>query len=145
MLSLRAATQDDAQRLFDWRNDPVTRAMAIQTDPVPWDGHVGWLTASLANPRRRLLIGLSDGVPMGTLRFDLSDEILVSITLAPDHRGRGLALPLLTAGIDTLDRPTRLLAQVKPGNTASQRLFERAGFALSGESDGLLNYRRALD
>lgn len=145
MIALRPATADDAQRLFDWRNDPVTRAMAITTDPVPWDGHVRWLTATLANPARLLLVGEIDGTPMGTVRFDLGEPVLVSITLAPDHRGRGLALPLLTGAMDRLDRPATLLAQVKPDNPASQRLFERAGFEQIDERDGLLNYRRSLD
>lgn len=145
MVTLRPATLDDAQRLFDWRNDPVTRAMAITTDPVPWDGHIRWLTASLTNPARLLLVGQVDDTPIGTVRFDLADPVLVSITLAPDHRGRGLALPLLTGAMDRLDRPANLLAQVKPDNPASQRLFERAGFEQMDESDGLLNYRRSLD
>lgn len=144
-LTLRPASMADARRLFDWRNDPVTRAMAITTDPVPWDGHVRWLTATLDRADRQLLIGEGPQGPVGTVRFDMGDDIVVSITLAPDQRGRGLALPLLTAAIARLSPPANLLAQVKPDNPASRRLFERAGFDETGTEAGLLTYRRRLD
>ncbi len=74
--------------------------------------------------------------PVGTVRWDDegAGEWEVSITVAPSARGRGLAGPALTAAQDWLAGhlpapPSALLAVVHEDNTASRRLFLRAGYA----------------
>lgn len=122
MRRMRPATFDDAATLFEWRNDPVTRAMSSNTDPVPWETHLAWLSASLANPDRTLLICEEDGVPVGTVRVD-GDEM--SWTVAPEARGRGLAsIMIAMAG------PQGRTAEIKAENLASQRAARKAGFRL---------------
>lgn len=71
---LRPATIDDAQILFDWTNDPVTRAGSFSTKPVQWDEHLGWLTKVLENANRHLYIVMGNtifGMPVGMLRLDI--------------------------------------------------------------------------
>ena len=48
---------------------------------------------------------------------------------------------ILGAGFDTLGL-VRIRADVKPDNVASIKIFERAGFVLEGDHDGLRRYRR---
>ena len=68
------------------------------------------------------------------MRWDRVDdgEWEVSITVAPDRRGEGLAGPLLAAGEDWLadqePATSTLLAAVRADNQPSLRLFRSAGY-----------------
>jgi RimJ/RimL family protein N-acetyltransferase len=123
MRTMRPATFDDAATLFAWRNDTVTRAMSSNTDPVPWETHLEWLAATLADEGRTLFICEEDGVPVGTVRIDASGKM--SWTVAPEARGRGLAsIMIAMAG------PQGCTATIKAENVASQRAARKAGFRL---------------
>ncbi|GGS17766.1 GNAT family N-acetyltransferase [Actinokineospora fastidiosa] len=135
-LTVRRATPADADRLLAWRNDPGTRRWSVNPDPVSPETHRRWLAQD-----RRLLIAEEAGVPVGVVRFDpVPDGVEVSITIAPEARGRGLARPILQAAQDTIPG-TRLLARVHADNTASRRLFASAGYRLVTEDRPFLTYR----
>ncbi len=131
-LVARAATVDDGPKLFEWRNDPGVRRNSRSRDELDWGSHSDWLERSLQNPDRRLLIVESDGMPIATCRWDRrsADEWEISITIAPESRGRGLAASVLRAAESALvaQPPVRVVATVHRDNTASRRLFERAGY-----------------
>ncbi len=141
---VRRARPGDAHRLWTWRNDPVTRAMSANTDPIAFDDHVRWLRSTIADPMRMLLIGWNGAGELGQIRFDRRDaHAEVSMSVAPEHRGTVGGL-LLRAGISHFrrrwpDQP--ILAQIKQENEASRRMFDRARFELVGEVRGLLQYR----
>jgi GNAT superfamily N-acetyltransferase len=154
-LAVRAAGLDDAQRLWEWRNDEQARANSRSHDPVPLDAHLRWLRSSLQRPDRHLLVAEVDGEAVGTVRWDLvaAGEWEVSITVAPQSRGQGLAAPMLEAAQAWLvrdgaeastegpdpsvdDRPTMFLAAVHTSNTASRRLFLGAGYLPDLPVDG---------
>lgn len=132
-MRLRPATMEDADRLFRWRNDPMTRASSVNRDPVAWDDHVAWLTASLANPLREILIAEEDA-PIGTLRLDKDIRTEVSITLAPAARGHGQAAPLIALATGT---GGPYVARIRPDNPASRKAFETAGFHFTHHAAGM--------
>jgi len=66
-VELRPATPDDAEVLWLWRNDPITRAQSRNTDPITWKSHVRWLSAALADAERRIMVAERDGVSVGTV------------------------------------------------------------------------------
>jgi RimJ/RimL family protein N-acetyltransferase len=104
---------------------------SVSTDPVTPAAHAAWLDLVLSDPDRVLVIGEeTDGVAIGMVRFDLSDsDAEVSINLALAARGRSLSAPLLVAAERWVDgRVNVLRARIKPGNIASTRAFERAGY-----------------
>lgn len=123
-VSLRPATMDDAQLLFDWRNDHETRANSLTTVPVPWEDHCRWLRASLENPRRDLIIAEMDGVPVGTVRIDRGVGTEMSWTVSPARRVRGIGKAMVSKACPS----GVVLAQIKATNVASQRIAEHAGF-----------------
>lgn len=132
-ITLRPARPDDARRLFDWANDPATRAASFDREPIAWDAHVTWLTAVLGDLDRRLWIAEEDGVPAGQVRVDRTPDGLgvVSIGLAPTARGRGLGRTVLRLGLASAVRElgiSRVRAVVMAANLPSVRLFEGAGF-----------------
>jgi spore coat polysaccharide biosynthesis predicted glycosyltransferase SpsG/RimJ/RimL family protein N-acetyltransferase len=148
VLAARDAGPPDADLLLAWRNDPATRASSRSQDPVARADHVRWLDGVLADPTRLLLVVEHTGRPAGTVRFDRVDDALweVSITVAPHARGRGLAARVLAAGEvawrDRVGDGPAVLACVRPGNRASARLFEAAGYRRRAQPapDGLDAY-----
>lgn len=135
---IRTATMADAKHLWEWRNDPVTRAMFREGEPVPWDQHLTWLTGMLADPERLLLIAESDSIPCATVRFDDQGNGVaeVSVTVAPEFRGRGVGTEALRqATALALQRWRIVLAHVKVENTASRKAFAGAGYEWVGEQE----------
>ncbi|RZJ01614.1 MAG: N-acetyltransferase [Brevundimonas sp.] len=142
---LRLARSDDAGRLLDWRNDPGTRAMYGDTAPVDFASHTAWLENKLEDVNSRLFIAEAGDEAVGYIRFDSRGftECEISISTAPSHRGRGLALPILREGCVTARRlwPTRAIsARVKTANEGSHRLFRAGGFKETARDAGMIYY-----
>jgi spore coat polysaccharide biosynthesis predicted glycosyltransferase SpsG/RimJ/RimL family protein N-acetyltransferase len=154
-LVARPATVADAEELWQWRNDPVTRAGSRSSTEVPWDDHVRWLTSSLTRADRSLLMVEDVAGPVGTVRWDRESEgeWEVSVTVAPARRGHSLGRPLLRAGEEALSEVaqssgtavTAYLAVVHVDNLASVRLFESSGYVpdLPPDARGFMRYRKA--
>jgi RimJ/RimL family protein N-acetyltransferase len=130
-IDLRPATMVDARTLFAFRNDPDTRANSVNTAPVPWDDHLAWLEASLANPDRDLLVAEMDGAPVGTVRIDRGEETEISWTVAPDYRGKGVGKRMVALACPH----GPLVAKIKPTNPASQGIAAHAGFHMSDDGE----------
>lgn len=150
-MTLRPAAEQDSRQVWTWRSDPVSRAVSGDSEPIPWSSHQQWFAQVLRDPRRHLLILTQPaGEDVGVLRFDeLDDEGAwqVSINLSPAARGRGLGAVALQRGESWLRArasPQRLVAEIRADNVASLRTFERAGYALSLESDGWRRYERTV-
>ncbi len=141
-MKLRAAILADAELLLAWRNDAETRANSLQHDLVPWEPHVTWLAALLADPARELLIAESEGVPIGTVRFDRGeDDTLLSWTVAPCQRGRGLGRAMVQRAIERVPE-SRLRAEIAESNTRSISIARKARFRLSEVIGDMTVWRR---
>jgi RimJ/RimL family protein N-acetyltransferase len=131
LLTVRSATQDDARLLHAWRNDPMTRAASFASDEVPWGRHLAWLDHALAAPGTGLLVGELERRPVGVVRLERDgNAATLSITVAPEARSRGLAAPLIRAGLGAAADlgVDRVDAFIRPENVASRRAFADAGF-----------------
>ena len=147
MIHLRPATMQDADRLFAWRNDPVTCANSRSTAAVAREDHDRWMQFNVQQgyPEHLVAIAEGNGGSVGVVRFDAAKNDLmtyeVSITIAPQHRGAGLACPILNMacgyfpdfGID---------AEIRCNNKASQKIFERCGFEQISLNLDFIKYRR---
>lgn len=140
-MTIREATQADAEDVWAWRQDPQTRAMSRSREATPLDAHRAWFAAALADPQRTLLIGELEAQKVGMVRFDRGAVTEVSINVNPDCRGRGLGRALLALALRR--EPGEVWAEVKDENGPSRRLFEGAGFELREARDGLRRYVRA--
>lgn len=139
--TLRPAALDDARHLFDWRNDAETRRQSRSGAPLDWRAHLDWLHRTLADPNRRILIGLSGGVPCGMARLDRIDETSseLSWVVAPAFRGQGLGSRLVAAALAQAKTP-RILAEIKAGNPGSLAVARRCGFRAIGETAGITRW-----
>ena len=134
-VDLRPARPGDEELLFEWANDPDTRAASFASAPIPWPTHVAWFERRVADPDTRLWIAQQDGVPVAQIRFERAGVVwLAAVVVAPDHRGRGLAASVIAAGTSELHRHTAepAVALVKLGNDASVRAFLAAGYRDEG-------------
>jgi|SRR4051812_2711919 UDP-2,4-diacetamido-2,4,6-trideoxy-beta-L-altropyranose hydrolase len=140
MIRIRPADANDMRRVWEWSNEPAVRAVSFNSDPIPWQGHQQWFTAKLADPSVLFLIAEDEtGQPVGQLRFDFRVQIAtISLSLAPEARGRGLGLELINLGSHSVFASGRAMlieAFIKPNNLGSIRAFEKAGYSLIGEVD----------
>jgi UDP-2,4-diacetamido-2,4,6-trideoxy-beta-L-altropyranose hydrolase len=136
---LRPAQAGDAELLHRWASDAQTRASSFHPAPIPWPDHQRWLADVLEDESRWLLIGLDrDDRPVGQVRLDLDREgaTTISLSVAPEHRGRGIGTALIEASLRLARRSFGRVvvhAWIKPDNRASLVCFERAGFERLGE------------
>lgn len=140
-IEFRKATKNDADRLLEWRNDPLTRQYSFHTEVVDRETHLRWLDQILQNPYSTLYIIHIDGIPAASLRADrnLEGETELSWTVDPNHRGKGIGKALLIEARSFIKGI--LTAQIKRENKASIKMAEAAGFTQIQESNGVLFYR----
>jgi UDP-2,4-diacetamido-2,4,6-trideoxy-beta-L-altropyranose hydrolase len=148
-IRLRPVTAEDAALLFAWLNRSDSLAASLDTGtPVAWDVHKGWFDARLADPRTRIWIVERDTAAVGGIRLqDKGDGPEIAIYIDAPARGAGIAAAALGLALDEAHSvwpSSAAIARVRPENAASQRLFERAGFALRHQGDDHLIYRRTL-
>jgi UDP-2,4-diacetamido-2,4,6-trideoxy-beta-L-altropyranose hydrolase len=137
---VRPAAPGDRGTLFRWANDPLTRQMSFRPEPIPWPDHVAWFDRVVGDPDVLLLVAekwAPEGwTGVGQVRIDGDGS--VGISVAPDHRGRGLSRPVLQAAVGAFRArfPERgLVAYVKPENAPSHRIFAQAGFQQVGPAE----------
>ena len=139
-ITLRAATAGDAALLLEWRNDPLTRANSFNTAEVSEEEHMGWFTASLENPRRKIFIAVREGAPAGMARSDRDgDATELSWAVAPRERGRGVGKAIVAAAVGLIEGA--ITARIKAGNAASAHIAKSAGFVLEREEGGITYWR----
>jgi RimJ/RimL family protein N-acetyltransferase len=136
-LRLRRAVAEDLQMLWEWANDSGVREASFSTAPIPWEAHVNWFSARLADNASVIFIAEgSRGTPVGQVRFNIDGrEAVLNISLAKGQRGRGLAVPAVEAAVQRFFAEFDcdiVHAFVKPENIASKKTFENAGFEPSG-------------
>jgi RimJ/RimL family protein N-acetyltransferase len=142
---LRPAQVQDAEILWLWRNDPVTRVHSRSTEPISWKAHVAWLTAALADPARKIMIAEHGATPIGTVALHgIDEEWEISITVAPEKRGGGAGTAILQSACARTSHD--IYASVRNGNRPSRRLFESCGFkAMESTETGFVRYLRSTD
>lgn len=134
-LKIRHASVDDAEMLFEWRNDIRTRKYSRNPALLSKSGHMNWFSRTLASKRSKLLIAMCGDDPVGCVRFDIDGEQAeVSIYLDPERHGRGWGGLVLSQAMAWLysAHPTVTLfsADVLAENSASAKLFQRCGYSL---------------
>ncbi|RLP87492.1 GNAT family N-acetyltransferase [Micromonospora sp. BL4] len=66
---LRAADDGDLHRMLRWRNHPQVRAVSLTRHEISLVEHTAWWARVRADPDRRVLVHLHDGVPSGVVTF----------------------------------------------------------------------------
>ena len=145
LLTFRYATPEDIPFLLECRNDPEMRRQSRAGDIKD----EAWARACLADGGRHVYVldGPKGPVGTGDLRIDAHDEfgraeVSLTVHLGARQAGYGAVLvALLLQEARRLGHPS-CTAFIKPGNTASLRLFAAAGFrpVHYWPQDGLLEF-----
>jgi RimJ/RimL family protein N-acetyltransferase len=150
-LLIRAMRIDDARALAAYRNDPETArhqdwALPFSEDDATrfvdtqmakvWPANGDWVQLAVA--RDGTMIG-----DIGVCRSSDAMQAQIGYTLAPAHRGEGLATEAVGAVIDVLfaEGVHRVWATLDPENIASARVLERLGFRFEGRSTDAAHVR----
>ena len=145
---LRKATMEDAELLYQWKNDKTTIENSITKCGVTMEEHLKWLKNVIENPNRQLFILDVDRRSVGQLRLDM--EIIsvgvsaeISYGLGAEFRGKGLGKVLLEQAdtLATMFRLAELKAEVLPHNIASRKLFKSLGY-VEEQKDDLFVYSK---
>ena len=144
-LALRSATMDDAESIWHWRRALPVSHFHVQSTPSRRE-HLSWFSGALSDAGRRLYVAGDPSI--AHLRLDLDDKghAAVSVILAPDARGKGLGVRLLSllAGAGRAEGLSALVAEVHTENTASIGLFRAGGYAETSLIDGFYGFKLAL-
>lgn len=137
MYNLRKVNKDDINLLFEWANDPDSRANAKSQDLIKWEDHVRWFDNKISDELSFLYILTDSERDVGIIRFDKNNnDFIISYFIDKNYRGKGLGELVLKEGLKTLqevvDNPS-LLAYVKKGNIASEKIFNKLEFDLDRE------------
>ncbi|GAC1413126.1 MAG: hypothetical protein NVSMB57_08660 [Actinomycetota bacterium] len=139
-MKIRRATPGDSRTIFQWANDPESRAASVIGGAIEWETHEGWFAQRLSDLRCDVFLVIDDDEePVGFVRFEgvREEESEISVNLAPDRRGGGTGTKVIRMGCDAFFevRPNAQLvvASIKHENIVSQRAFAKAGFVPAGE------------
>ena len=135
LLDFRAAVDTDCDLYFEWANDPDTRAQSFSNEPIPHSTHVQWFHKKLKQTNVLLWVANYHGWAVGQIRFDLNgQEAIISFSLDAAFRGRGLGYLVLekaVAKFHQLYPDFKVIGYVKISNIASNKVFQRLGFAMA--------------
>lgn len=133
-LYLRAAGPADMDILFQWANDGTTRKNAFHTGQIPYEEHKKWFEALLRDDGQLQYILMLRDDAVGQARLSINGNCAeVNYSIAPEKRGRGFGRELIRlVRLKVLSEYPcirKLVARVKPENTASVRCFQGNGFS----------------
>tara|TARA_A100001011_G_scaffold399339_1_gene507518 strand:- start:111 stop:1793 length:1683 start_codon:yes stop_codon:yes gene_type:complete len=132
-LKPRLAQKEDEQLLLNWANDPIVRSNGFKTEKISELDHREWLYSRLLDKKncKLYIVENEDGLPIGQVRLDKKDnQWYINFSLANFARGKRLGTVLLESIFDKFNKQKKVefIAEVKQGNTASCRVFEKIGF-----------------
>jgi UDP-2,4-diacetamido-2,4,6-trideoxy-beta-L-altropyranose hydrolase len=145
-VALRRAGATDSDLVFQWVNLADSLAGKLQTQrPIAREEHERWFAARLADPDTFLWIIEAKSKPVGQLRLINRGGVYeIDIYVEADARRTGVAHTALRLGMAELAKlregQTTFRALVKRSNVASQRFFEREGFARFDQHAGYMVY-----
>lgn len=152
MVVVRRAIRSDSEDIFNWRNDDLTRQMSHGDEYIDFETHDQWMTSSLSNENRLLLIceDANTSQKAGVVRFDVdNNQAIISINLAPEMRGKGLASQCLIGAIEyfkpAFATVSLIIATVKTQNQSSIRAFQKVGFMLEKTEENVHRYVYRID
>jgi len=132
LLDFRAAQLEDCDLYFEWANEPTTRAQSFSQAAIPYESHVQWFQSKYNSATSLLWVATYQHHDIGQIRFDIkAPEAIISFSLAPAFRGRGLGNLMLEKGIQKfrgLFPNYTLVGYVKHENVASNKAFQNLGF-----------------
>jgi UDP-2,4-diacetamido-2,4,6-trideoxy-beta-L-altropyranose hydrolase len=131
-VTVRKAIPQDVAAIFELSNQPSVRDSSFNSAPIDWMHHIRWFSAATTDPNCGFYVAEIGAVLAGQLRFNRKgDEAVVSISIDPRFRGKGIGAALYRHGLADfrLRHPMlKITAKIKKRNEQSIAFFQHLGF-----------------
>lgn len=141
--SLRSATTDDMLTYFEWVNDPVVRASALQTDPIRLENHIVWYNHQINSGDSYLYVYEYNRIPVGQVRFNISNGIaFIDYSIDELVRGKGIGFEMLSTAVKKFRASNReqINAIVKKTNHSSLAIFKKMQFIQISDTETTITF-----
>ena len=92
LLEFRKVNEKDIKLIYDWNNDPVTRANSHNQAKIEYADHEKWFAGRMKDDKLDFLIFFYNDAPCGSVRILRGEtENVIGIAIAPEFRGKKLA------------------------------------------------------
>lgn len=139
VLAIRRVNASDVKLIYDWNNDPITRANSYNQNSIMFEDHEKWFLKKIVDADTVFFMLEYNNMPGGCVRIDnKSEENVIGITVAPEFRGKKLATPMLLTATSEYFKifPSHTItAYIKKTNEASLKSFIGAGFKVQDEGN----------
>lgn len=144
-ITVRLVQPNDAQGIWEIRNEPAALAVAATSEVIPLAQHINWFNDKyFSNKGHVCFIAEADQNVVGYCRFDLDldkNQYVNSIAVSSSMHGKGIGTILLQQSIEQLNSSIPIHAEVRKFNTASVKMFERVGFKKISEDNQNIYYQ----
>ena len=137
-LNIRLATLGDCKNIFELSNDPVVRANSIHIEEIKWDDHVKWFNKKINVLQEPFYIVEDENKNLiAQVRFNNTDEPIISISITKSFRGKGLAAEIIKLA-SKKSNYNKIFAYIKKGNIPSLKSFEKAEYKIISEDENFI-------
>lgn len=128
-VSLRLMELEDEEMILAWQSSENIRQYSRNKEAPDPETHSAWLHHELHDSTCLPMVVKHQGVAVGLMRFNrtIEHKVEVSILIAPEYQGLGIATTALQLGRRVFPG-CNLWAKIHPDNRASIKSFTRAGY-----------------
>ncbi|OGH84944.1 MAG: hypothetical protein A2493_01850 [Candidatus Magasanikbacteria bacterium RIFOXYC12_FULL_33_11] len=143
-VKLKLAKLEDANFLFELRNDATIRSNSFNQEEIKIDGHVSWFKKVLVDKNIFLYIIFNEtNEKIGQVRFDIvKKHTKISISIGSSFRNMGYGREVITVSslffLNKFVNMKYILAEIKKENLASIKSFVKSGYVFFKENDNTL-------
>ncbi|OIJ10409.1 UDP-2,4-diacetamido-2,4,6-trideoxy-beta-L-altropyranose hydrolase [Anaerobacillus alkalilacustris] len=148
---LREIREEDIRDVFNLSNEDYVRKWSINTKKISWEEHIIWFENTIKSDQNVFYV-VTDCTNnfLGQLRYKVEGHsATVSISLCKSIMGKGLSKQFLIESIklisDERNKLDNIIAFISDKNIASKKLFEKVGFLLCENDNGMLKYTYSLN
>ncbi len=134
-IRLRFMREDDIEQIFSWQDSEGLRKFSNNSESISWADHQKWSQGRLLNfPMETYIACDGNMIPVGLLHLApmAVGGFLISLLVAPQSQGRGIATAMLKS-LEKIYSRVPLYAVINKENIASIKAFLATGFVSQGE------------
>lgn len=139
-ISLRKATMEDMDLLYEWANEEEVRKNAFHTEKISYDTHKRWLENILKDTTVLQYIMVQKNnegkeiKEIGQIRLEIKEgSAIISYSIAKSIRKQGFGVRIIELAENELKKTNRevfsLIGKVKYNNAVSRKVFEKCGYS----------------
>lgn len=132
-ITVRRATMDDAQNMYNLSMDPTVRAVSLSSNSFSYESHIEWLNISLFDKSKLFFVCEMQNEFIGQIRFSVFEtSAIISISIIAQWRGMGVTPLLFNRAVKEVKmiapEVKTIVAIVKKDNVSSNKFFKKLGF-----------------